>query len=139
MVALVLPLALASPRGLMTVLACLLLAGAVQWSAKRLARQWQVERPFTQGLSPNHLGHSLRPGFPSTHAVVMGFVTAFLALGPADVLTAAALVLLSAVTGWGRVYAGAHFPSDVLAGWTLGGLTGLLAWQWMAWFGFLSF
>lgn len=137
MLALVLPLALGSSQDLTTVIACLLLAGAVQLSAKRLARQWQVQRPFTQGLSPNHLGHSLRPGFPSTHAVVMGFVTAFLALGPTDALTAASLVLLSAVTGWARVYAGAHFPSDVLAGWTLGGLTGVFAWKWMEWLGLL--
>ncbi len=138
MLAVVLPLALGSTLGLTTVIACLLWAGAVQWGAKRLARHWQVQRPFTQGLSPNHLGHSLRPGFPSTHAVVMGFVTAFLTLGPADAMTAAALVLLSAVTGWARVYAGAHFPSDVLAGWTLGALTGLFAWEWMDWLGLLS-
>lgn len=138
MLALLVLMAHSSAPALPSVIMCLLLSALVQWGAKRLARLCQAQRPFTQGLSPNHLNHSLRPGFPSTHAVVMGFVTAFLAIGPADPATMAALVFLSAVTGWARVYAGAHFPSDVVVGWTLGGVAGVLAGGWTSWLGLLS-
>jgi hypothetical protein len=34
---------------------------------------------------------------------------------------------LAAITGWARVEAGMHFPSDVLAGWALGHFTADLA------------
>lgn len=33
-----------------------------------------------------------------------------------------ALVAVALLTGFGQVYAGAHYPSDVLAGWALGGV-----------------
>jgi membrane-associated phospholipid phosphatase len=32
-----------------------------------------------------------------------------------------AVVALALLTGLGQVYTGAHYPSDVLAGWALGG------------------
>ena len=126
-------MALGAPHSLGQLLICVPMAAMVQWSAKRLARHWQVQRPFTSGLSPNHLGHSLRPGFPSTHAVVMGFVASFLLLGHPDTAAGLAIASLAAITGWGRVYTGAHFPSDVLAGWTLGGLAALLAHEAVSW------
>lgn len=127
MLALLLFMAHDSTDGWKTVTACLLTAALAQWGAKRLARYWRVHRPFTQGLSPNHLGHSLRCGFPSTHAVVMGFVTAFMATGLPEPVMVTALALLTAVTGWARVHAGAHFPLDVLAGWAMGAAAGLMA------------
>ena len=37
-------------------------------------------------------------------------------------LTALAVVALALLVGLGRVYTGAHYPSDVLAGWALGGV-----------------
>lgn len=106
---------------------CLLAAAVVQVASKRLSRHWSSNRPFMEGLSPNHLNHSVRAGFPSTHATVMGAVLGFmwLQMPPGPALAGIAAVTLC--TGWARVYAGAHYPLDVLAGLLLGGGAGLLA------------
>jgi undecaprenyl-diphosphatase len=109
-------------------LQCLTTAAGVQLISKRLARRWQAPRPFMRGLSPNHLGHSARGGFPSTHAMVMGSVLGFMLLVlPAAHPLLAGMALTVAATGWARVCAGAHFPLDVLAGTALGLACGALA------------
>jgi undecaprenyl-diphosphatase len=114
--------------GLKGLAQCLAVAALVQLASKRLARRWSAQRPFMVGLSPNHLRHSARGGFPSTHATVMGAVLGFMALNlPVGDPAFAGMALTVAVTGWARVYAGAHFPLDVLAGLAFGGLSGALA------------
>lgn len=106
---------------------CLAVAALVQLASKRLARRWCAQRPFMRGLSPNHLNHSARGGFPSTHTTVMGAVLGFMALQlPAGDPALAGMALTVLATGWARVYAGAHFPLDVLAGLVFGGLSGVL-------------
>ncbi len=118
--------------GLWVLAQCLAVAALVQLASKRLARRWCASRPFMRGLSPNHLRHSARGGFPSTHATVMGAVLGFMALQlPAGDPALAGMALTVAATGWARVYAGAHFPLDVLAGLAFGSLSGaLLAAAW---------
>jgi len=67
--------------------------------------------------------------FPSGHAfgsvVIFGLI-AYLAARywspPWNWLTAAGIALLIILIGLSRVYLGAHFPSDVLGGWFLGGV-----------------
>lgn len=108
-------------------LQCLLVASLVQVLSKQCASRWNLPRPFQLGLSPNHLGHSARAGFPSTHAMVMGTVFGFMALALPSGWILASLAGLALATAWARVYAGAHFPLDVLAGLGLGALAGLLA------------
>lgn len=107
----------------------LVTAGVVQVVSKRCSARWELPRPFAMGLCPNHLNHSLRAGFPSTHAMVMGSLFGFLLpFGPLD-MDIAIVGSIALLTGWARVYAGAHFPSDVAAGLCMGAAVGLfIAW-----------
>jgi len=77
--------------------------------------------------------HSMRIksySFPSGHAyggIVFYGLLAYLAWKylpqPGNVIAAALLAVLIFTIGISRIYLGAHFPSDVTAGWVLGGLT----------------
>ena len=81
------------------------------------------------------LVHEAGYGFPSSHAVVVVAVGAAVwylsGLRPLSSLGASwrarariglAVVAIALLVGLGRVYTGAHYPSDVLAGWALGGV-----------------
>jgi membrane protein DedA with SNARE-associated domain len=81
------------------------------------------------------LVHEVGYGFPSSHAVAVVAIGAavwylfgFRPLGRwggswrARARIGLAVVALSLLVGLGRVYTGAHYPSDVLAGWALGGV-----------------
>lgn len=81
------------------------------------------------------LVHETGYGFPSSHAVAVVAIGAavfylfgFRPLGRwggtwrARARIALAVVALALLVGLGRVYTGAHYPSDVLAGWALGGV-----------------
>ncbi len=64
--------------------------------------------------------------FPSGHAfdavVILGLL-AYAVWGlPHGPLLAAALGVFAIIIGLSRIYLGAHYPTDVLAGWLMGGL-----------------
>ena len=77
------------------------------------------------------------PSFPSGHAMLSAVV--YLALGillariePSPLLKAYFLGIAMALTflvGISRVYLGVHYPTDVLAGWAVGLVWGLLCWS----------
>jgi undecaprenyl-diphosphatase len=81
------------------------------------------------------------PSFPSGHAVLAAVV--YLTLGillarldPRPLLKAYFLGVMMALVflvGGSRVYLGVHYPTDVLAGWTVGLVWGLLCWL-AAWY-----
>ena len=62
-------------------------------------------------------------GFPSDHAVMAGAATVGLWLVQRQLGVLA--VLAAAVMGFARVYVGAHYPQDVLAGFALGAVVSL--------------
>lgn len=112
-------------RGPLLALQALVCAGLLQLAGKRLASRWQAQRPFVLGLCDNHLGHSPRAGFPSSHALVMGAV--FGSLAPfAGPLATSAMAVIALLTAWARVHTGAHFPSDVIVGLVAGAGLGFL-------------
>jgi undecaprenyl-diphosphatase len=79
--------------------------------------------------------------FPSSHAMMSAVV--YLTLGallarvqPRRRVKAYLLflgILLTLIVGSSRVYLGVHWPSDVLAGWTLGAAWALLCWLVALW------
>lgn len=86
-----------------------------------------VDRPRPFAAMPHVLlllHHSADPSFPSDHAVIAGAFVGGLVLvsRPIGVLAAALAVVLA----FARVYAGVHYPADVIGGLLIGALVGVL-------------
>jgi len=86
--------------------------------------------------SAEALSHAGGYAFPSGHSATAVVVYGALALiaarrGGARARAAAivAAVALAGLVGITRVYLGVHFPSDVLAGWLLGGAVLAVVWR----------
>jgi undecaprenyl-diphosphatase len=90
------------------------------------------DRPRPDLVAP--MAYTISPSFPSGHALLAAAtyltIGALLARGQPNRVLKAYLFLLAAVltfiVGFSRVYLGVHWPSDVLAGWTIGGLWALV-------------
>ena len=84
-----------------------------------ISSQIDRPRPFVVGLARNYLDHVADSSLPSDHAALLFALAAGLALrrraGPA-----ALLFFVGALVGAARVYLGAHYPSDIVAGGALG-------------------
>ena len=76
-------------------------------------------RPFMIGLAGNVLDHAADSSFPSDHVAVLAAVTASLAFAGRSRI-AAILATATVLVGLSRVALGVHFPTDVVAGASIG-------------------
>jgi undecaprenyl-diphosphatase len=123
-------------RGLAALFVLASVAGGVLVSQ---TTKWAYARPRPD-LVP-HGAEVFTASFPSGHsmmsAVVYLTLGALLARTEADRVVKAYIlvvaVLLTVLVGASRVYLGVHWPTDVLAGWALGGLWALVCLMMMLW------
>ena len=107
-----------------------LLAGISVWPPKTIIGR---ERPRGAGEGEisffkfNPQTDAVYFSLPSGHAAsTMGTATAVFLAAP---VTGTILISMSILTGWSRIKMNEHWPSDVIAGWGLGVLSGFLVFK----------
>lgn len=119
-------------QALVTLLCSSCCAAALKGGVRRL-RPWaagSAARSGACGAPAFACGADADRSFPSGHTAASGAVYPALALRIRRLPAALFCTLLPLFIGCARVYLGAHYPSDVLAGLALG-LLSALAWQYV--------
>lgn len=121
-------------RTILLMVSAVLGGGAISFLLK-----FAFDRPRPELLTP--LAHTVTPSFPSGHALLAA--TTYLTLGALlarvqpdrglKVYLMFLAILLAMIVGITRVYLGVHWPTDVLAGWTIGGVWALSCWLAARW------
>ncbi len=70
-------------------------------------------RPYMVGLCTPLLAHAPETSFPSDHATLMFGAAFYLLMGGRWVACGIPLLVVAALTAWGRIYSGIHFPFDM--------------------------
>lgn len=88
-------------------------------------------RPYMVGLCTPLFPHGPETSFPSDHATLMSAAAFYLLLARRWVACGIPLLVIAALTAWGRIYSGIHFPFDMAGSLVVGlvsaGLTCRLA------------
>jgi undecaprenyl-diphosphatase len=85
---------------------------------------WARPRPYTTHHIAHPWSNTTDASFPSDHSTV-SFAIAF-AVVMFDPVAGAIFLVIAAIIAVGRLFIGAHYPSDVLAGFVIGGLAALV-------------
>lgn len=93
------------------------------------ARPGIVETAGVYGFSPFEFSHVYQ-SFPSGHATTAGSLAVILMLWHPRARMP--LLLAMVILACGRIPAGAHYPSDVVAGFSIGAITTLVFARWLA-------
>jgi len=97
--------------------------------SKIIGLLWFYPRPFVVGIGQTFLEHAPDSSFPSDHATSM--LSVALALMLCQLREArrfgAALLALSVVVGWSRVFLGVHWPLDMVCALVVSGVAAVLA------------
>lgn len=83
---------------------------------------WYHPRPFEVGLGHTYLAHKPETSFPSDHATVFFSVALGLLRWPGFRAWALALIPISLLVAWSRVWLGVHYPLDMLGSLVLSGM-----------------
>ena len=95
--------------------------------------KWSIDRP--RPLEFYHLVQSYGASFPSAHSLYAATLASLMMLLLQQHKYRISVILVSTLwfifMGISRVYAGVHFPTDVLAGWGIGLIWTSLLWFWL--------
>jgi undecaprenyl-diphosphatase len=92
---------------------------------------WPHPRPFAIGLGHQWIPHADDSSLPSDHATLAFSVACSLLLHAGTRLPGIVLALAGIAIGWARMYAGVHFPLDIVCGVLLGYASAVIA-AWLA-------
>ncbi|MCM2494586.1 undecaprenyl-diphosphatase [Burkholderia glumae] len=102
-------------------------AGIALLLAQLMPLCWYAPRPFALGIGTQLIAHAPDSAFPSHHMAFVWSVAARLWLARTTRALGAATAIDALLVAWARVYAGIHWPLDMLGGALTGSAAALLA------------